>query len=128
MNATKKLALSLALLVAASVFTIVSLAKERKPAAGNGQNAGLILYYRTGCPHCVVVENYIQQNDLAQKLGIAEKEVGADIANQDEFFANARICGLDLANLGVPTLFDPKTSKCYEGDQPIIDFLKQAGS
>jgi len=37
----------------------------------------------------------------------------------------AKICGIDEKNLGVPLLWDNINAKCYEGDQEIVDFLKQ---
>jgi glutaredoxin len=126
MNATKKLAAASLLFIAASIFTVGELAKERKthvPVNG-GQDTALVLYYGDGCPHCKLVENYVAQNNLQAKLSLSEKEVWKNQANQNELIEKATICKLDLNSLGVPILWDAKESKCYEGDQPIIDFLK----
>jgi glutaredoxin len=126
MNATKKLAAASLFLIAASIFTISELAKERKiyVPASNGQDTALVLYYGDGCPHCKIVEDYIAQNNLQTKLSLSEKEVWKNQTDQNELIKKATLCKLDLNNLGVPMLWDAKGSKCYEGDQPIIDFLK----
>ena len=126
MNATKKLAAASLFLIAASIFTIGELAKERKTyvPVNDGQDTALVLYYGDGCSHCKIVEDYITQNNLQAKLSLSEKEVWKNKSNQNELIEKAKICKLDLSNLGVPMLWDAKGSKCYEGDQPIIDFLK----
>jgi len=126
MNATKKLAAAIILFVAASAFSIPALIKEKKSpiSVNNGQNAKFVLYYGNTCPHCKIVEDYLQKNDPSNKLGVALKEVYQDQSNQKEMIAKATICKLDLNNLGVPMLWVASTpNKCYEGDQPIIEYL-----
>ena len=125
MTAAKKLVAAVLLVAATSIFSITALLKERVSPAVNSQNSELVLYYGNTCPHCKVVEDYIAANNIGKKLEISQKEVFQDKANREEFTAKARICKLDMENLGVPMLWDAKNSKCYEGDQPIIDFLKQ---
>jgi hypothetical protein len=126
MNATKKLAAAIILLVAASAFTIPALVKDIKnPDGGQAKNTDLILYYGDTCPHCKVVEEYIAANRLEEKLSLSQKEVFNNQNNNSELAARAKICGIDLGKLGVPLLWDGTDSKCYEGDQAITDFLKQ---
>lgn len=125
MTAAKKLVAAVLLVAATSIFSITALLKERVSPAVNSQNSELVLYYGNTCPHCKVVEDYIAANNIGKKLEISQKEVFQDKANREEFTAKARICKLDMENLGVPMLWDAKNAKCYEGDQPIIDFLKQ---
>lgn len=112
--------------VAASAFTIPALIREIGISKSiPNQNADYVLYYGSTCPHCKIVEQYIKDNDLEERLGIAEKEVYQDKNNQAEFVKTAGVCGLNQNNLGVPMLWDAKDKKCYEGDQPIINFLKK---
>lgn len=123
MNASKKLFVAAALLLAASMFSIGALVKE-KPAAAPENGAGrFILYYGSTCPHCKIVENYLQKNDPENKLDIRQKEVSQNQENRDEFVAKAKDCALNVSQLGVPMLWDADSQKCYVGDQPIIDFL-----
>jgi len=124
MNPTKKLAAAILFLAAASIFSIGALVKEKKTAAvGNGQEASLVLYYGDSCPHCKIVEEYIKNNDPAGKITISRKEVWSSQSNQNDFLEKAAACKLDSNNLGVPMLWDAADSKCYEGDQTIINFL-----
>jgi len=124
MNATKKLAAAIIFLVAASAFTLPALIKNENSNGGQNQNAVLVLYYGITCPHCKIVEQYIKDNGLSEKLDIAKKEVYQNQTNQEEFVKIAGICGLDKNNLVVPMLWDSKTQKCYQGKELIIDFLK----
>lgn len=128
MNPTKKLAAAILFLVAASVFSITELSRGRFSIAScDPRNpANYILYYGNGCPHCKIVEEYIIANNLQEKAGICGKEVWNNQSDQNEFVEKARLCNLDINNLGVPVLWDAKNQKCYEGDQMITDFLKNS--
>jgi hypothetical protein len=127
MSATKKFALALILLIIASAFTINSVARVRFSIAFcDPQNQmAYILYYGNGCPHCKIAEEYIIANDFQEKIGICGKEIWSDRTNQNDIIEKAKVCGIELNQLGVPMLWDSSKQKCYVGDQPIIDFLKQ---
>lgn len=86
-------------------------------------SADLILYYGETCPHCRIVEKYITDNKIDQKIKIAHKEIYNNQANNDELVSKANHCQLDLKTVGVPFLWTG--SDCLIGDQPIIDFLNQ---
>ncbi len=126
MSNANKLILAAILLAAASMLSFDAAIKQKAP--DNDQNTDFILYYGATCPHCETVENYIAENDLAEKLQIEQKEVSSGRTNRDEFIQIAQNCGLGAENLGVPMLWDGKTQKCYSGDETIIDFLKQANA
>jgi len=83
----------------------------------------IILFYGDGCPHCAIVEDYIRENNIKEKLSFEEKEVYYNRKNADDLAAKAKICGIPANYLGVPFLWDG--SKCYVGDQDIIDFFNQ---
>jgi|WetSurMetagenome_2_1015567.scaffolds.fasta_scaffold592766_1 hypothetical protein len=128
----KKKIIIIGLIVAALAVLGVLEAKKmktNKSVAGQntqtGQNADskTILFIGTGCSHCKIVEEYIQQNQIDSKLSIDQKEVFYNKDNQRLFEEKAKACKLDLNNLGVPLLWTGST--CLEGDQPIIDYLKQ---
>jgi hypothetical protein len=130
MNATKKLVISLIFFVAASVFSISALVKERTPNNENPTNAELILYFGSTCPHCKLVEEYIQTNGLNSKLTIAQKEIYSNSGNKNELIEKATECGLDQKKLAVPMLWDSKTGKCYggqtdKGSDEVIAYLSQ---
>ncbi len=88
-----------------------------------GQEAALILYYGDGCPHCAVVESYIKDNKIDEKLSLTQKEVYHNKANSEELFEKAKICSINENYIGVPFLWDG--AKCYIGDVEIKNFLNQ---
>ena len=85
------------------------------------EKSQIILFYGDGCPHCAIVEDYIKENNIKEKLSFGEKEVYYNQNNAKELEAKAKICELPIDSIGVPFLWDG--SKCYVGDQEIIDFF-----
>jgi glutaredoxin len=83
----------------------------------------IILYYGDGCPHCAIVEDYIKENNIKEKLSFEEKEVYYNQNNANDLAQKAQICGISTGSIGVPFLWDG--SECYVGDQDIINFFKQ---
>ena len=99
-----------------------SVASQSVQVAQNTDNK-MILFVGTGCPHCKIVEDYIQQNQIDSKISFDQKEVFYDKGNQSILEEKAKICKLDLNSIGVPLLWTGST--CLEGDQPIIDFFNK---
>ncbi|PIR67099.1 MAG: hypothetical protein COU51_00290 [Parcubacteria group bacterium CG10_big_fil_rev_8_21_14_0_10_36_14] len=83
----------------------------------------IILFYGDGCPHCTIVEEYIKENSIGDKISFAQKEVCYNQNNAKKLGAKAKICGLPTDSIGVPFLWDGE--KCLIGDQDIINFFKQ---
>ena len=111
-------------------FTVLLQNKENDLSDNNiGQDnrqteeSQIILFYGDGCPHCAIVEDYIKENNIKEKLSFEEKEVYYNQNNAKELEAKAKICGLPTDSIGVPFLWDG--SKCYAGDQDITDFFNQ---
>ena len=133
----KKLISISVLFLAVAVLAIFALANNRKESTSpvadnqtpvqqaNGTNQetnGIVLYYGDGCPHCAIVEEYIKENSIGDKISFTQKEVYYNQNNAKELEAKAKICGLPADSIGVPFLWDGE--KCLIGDQPIIDFFK----
>jgi hypothetical protein len=85
----------------------------------------IILFYGNGCPHCALVEKFLIDNKVAEKIAIAQKEVYSDQVNAALLGDKAHACGLDTNSIGVPFLWDGPTGKCLVGDQDIINYFKQ---
>ncbi len=83
----------------------------------------IILFYSDECPHCVIVEDYIEQNKIEDKISFIQKEVYYNEINAKELEEKAKLCGISADSIGVPLLWDDK--KCLVGDQDIINFFKQ---
>jgi glutaredoxin len=98
--------------------------KDKIVAEENQQtDSQIILYYGDGCPHCAIVEEYIDENKIEDLVSFEQKEVYYNRSNAEELQAKAKICGLPTNSIGVPFLWDGRT--CLIGDQDIINFFKQ---
>lgn len=113
----KKTILTILIILAVIVGAIVLF--RQAPAA----SSGLTLYYGQECPHCKVVEDYIQANNIDAKVKINKLEVFHNQANADAMGKVAQACGIQGTQLGVPLLYDG--SKCYEGQDDVINYLRQ---
>jgi len=87
------------------------------------EESQIILYYGDGCPHCAIVEEYIKENKIQDKLSFIQKEVYYNQGNAKELEEKAKICGMPTDSIGVPFLWDGE--KCLVGDADIINFFKQ---
>lgn len=89
-----------------------------------GENR-VILYYGATCPHCEVVEEWLEENPkIKEKSGLTAKEVYENQKNSRELAEKVRECQIEeSAGIGVPFLYD--NGQCIIGDQLIIDYLKE---
>lgn len=102
-------------------FFIFKNKKEETQKVING--SGMIFFYGQGCPHCVNVEKFLEENkSVEEKVKFEKLEVWKSKENTQLMIERARNCGLSEKNLGVPLFWDG--SKCLIGDTNIIDFLK----
>jgi len=120
------------LFTAVLIFSFFALSQEKdksqpqtnEPTSQENQPASqIILFYGDGCPHCAIVEEYIKENNINDKISFAQKEVYYNQSNAKELEAKAKICGLATDSIGVPFLWDGE--KCLIGDKDIINFFKQ---
>jgi glutaredoxin len=82
----------------------------------------IVFYYGKTCPHCKLVEKYIDENQIREKVKFSQKEVYGNKDNAREAVGRAEQCGIAAKDLGVPFLWDGE--KCYVGDEQIIAFFK----
>lgn len=80
-------------------------------------------YWGNGCPHCKNVEDFISSWNKKETVKIDRKEVWNNAANAREMQARYEYCKTPPSQMGVPLLFTPD-GKCYSGDTPVIDYLK----
>ncbi len=121
----KKTIISMVLFIIILIFSIVILVKNNDQRINNSivdNSSDIILFYGDGCPHCLIVEDYINENNILDKISITQKEVYNNDLNAQELREKAGFCKLATDSIGVPFLWDG--SDCYIGDQEIINFLK----
>lgn len=111
--------MALVVVVAASFFYKN---KKTTPETNTGQNQDLILYYGETCPHCKIVEAFLQENKISEKVDFSQKEVFLNAKNAQELSKKAAPCKIDQKEMGVPFLWN--NGQCLEGDQDIINFFK----
>jgi len=119
-----KFIISIILFIAVLIFSIFILYQENNNELVDNQSDNeIILFYGEGCPHCVIVENYIKENNIQNKISFIQKEVYNNQENAKDLQNKAKLCGLSPDSIGVPLLWDGKN--CLIGDQDIINFFKQ---
>ena len=111
------LAVSLMVIIAIFLYYLVANGRINPNLPQN-----LTFYYGYNCPHCKIVEEFMTANNVTSKINITQREIYLDKTNKAEFLEVIKICKIDINNAGVPTLY--VDGKCYEGDQPIINFFK----
>jgi glutaredoxin len=127
----KKVIIPTILFIAVLIFAFIVLFENKEDnlpnnAAEENQRAEesqITLFYGDGCPHCAIVEDYIKNSNIKERLFFEEKEVYYNRKNADDLAAKAKICGIPTDYIGVPFLWDGL--KCYVGDRDIINFLNQ---
>lgn len=81
-----------------------------------------ILFYSDSCPHCKIVEQYINDNNVKKYLVFDELEISKNPSNSQLLIRKANSCGLPTDGLGVPFFFDG--TNCFVGDQEIIKYFE----
>jgi glutaredoxin len=82
-----------------------------------------VLYYGSTCSHCKIIEEFINSNNITEKLKFEQKEVFENKENANELTKVAEYCKLDSSNIGVPFMY--YEGECYIGDIDIIKLLKE---
>lgn len=83
---------------------------------------GIVLYFGDTCPHCKIVEQFLTDNKIAEKVTFQQKEVYNNQANAKELAAVAKKCNLATDTIGVPFIWDGNA--CIQGQEPAISFFK----
>ncbi len=81
----------------------------------------LTIFSTLTCPHCKVVKDYINQNNI--NINVIDI---TSINEQNQFQQAVSSCSppQKLEETGVPFLFNPNDNSCIMGDTPIIDYLE----
>lgn len=84
----------------------------------------IVYYYGATCPHCLDVNEFLEENDIASKVEFAKKEVWNNKENASELSEAAQKCGINPGSIGVPFVF--ADGKCYIGGPKVKGFFKKA--
>ena len=109
------------------LVVVVFLSACSAPQANNQQKEitippGKILFFSSSCPHCAVVRQYINDNNLHQKTYFVERDINSDQEAYQLMPIIGQRCAIVENQLGVPFFWDG--NKCYAGDEAIINYFK----
>lgn len=83
-----------------------------------------VYYYGATCPHCVDVNEFLEENDIASKVDFTKKEVWNNKDNANELSEVAQKCGINPGSIGVPFLYADE--KCFIGGPDVEGFFSEA--
>lgn len=87
-------------------------------------DASIVYYYGAECPHCKDVQEFLEQNNISEKVNYVKKEVWHNTKNASEMEARAKVCGIQPDGMGVPFVFSD--GKCIVGTPDAIAFFKKS--
>jgi hypothetical protein len=114
----------IALLVIAGLYFSYTIKLNNKLTNIDNDNNQTILFYSLTCSHCKIVEKFMEENNVLQKIKITQLEVSQNSANAQQLIKIGKACKLDSNYIGaIPLLY--VNSSCYLGDTPIIEYLNK---
>ena len=84
---------------------------------------GYLFFYGLECPHCQKVEEFLNSNDVANKMTYTKFEVWHNEENRNLMLQAAKNCQLKVKDVGVPFIYDGQ--QCIIGEMETINFFKE---
>lgn len=81
----------------------------------------IVYYYGEGCPHCKVVNDFLVENNIAEKVSFEKKEVWDNKVNASEMGRRAKVCDIKPEGMGVPFVY--AAGKCFIGEPDVKKFF-----
>lgn len=111
------------IVIIAIIFFILQNQNEiNNPPLNNGTE-GMILFYGDTCPHCDDLEEWIQNNNIEEKVEFIKLEVYNNENNQKILIEKVKICDISINSVGVPFFWTG--SECLIGNDLIQNFLQE---
>ena len=96
------------------VFSLSNSNSGEVKSAITFEKDAIIYYYGNTCPHCAVLNDWLEENKIADKVKFAKKEVYSNQQNSLELQSAAKECGLDTSSIGVPFVY--ARGECFIGE------------
>lgn len=111
------------LIIALVFFFLSLLSSSDKPEVKSVLNPGeeIIIFSGDVCPDCHLVEAYIVENKINERLNISIKEVYSNLNNAHLYEDKFKRCNPEPETKSVPMLWD--NSFCLIGPSQIIPYL-----
>lgn len=86
--------------------------------------SAIVYYYGSECPHCKVVEAWLDENNIAEKVTYTKKEVWHNTKNASELERRAKVCNIQPEGMGVPFVYGGN-GQCYVGEPGVKKFFSE---
>lgn len=97
--------------------------KDDKTNIVDDPNA-IVYYWGDGCPHCRVLQEFIDANNITEKVSFIKKEIWGNKENAAEMARRAKACGINQEGMGVPFIYGGN-GKCYVGEPDARKFFSE---
>ena len=114
--------LTIGLLIGIIVLDGANNKKNQAPIDELLNSKNPVYFYETSCPNCKIVEEFMIQNKIEEKIMVEKIEVSS-AANSKKLVAVAKKCNIPTTGTGVPLLY--ADGKCYEGRVDVIKYLSE---
>lgn len=115
--------LAFTVLIGLAIYVILSNQDNNSKKITNNDNDKRIIFYSSAnCPFCIMVEDYLRENNITEKVTFIKKQVDNNQENSNDLLNKATACGLSTNEIGVPFLWTG--SECLIGGPDIIDFFE----
>lgn len=83
----------------------------------------ITFFYGNTCPHCKIVEDFLSEEKVDDKIQFSRKEIYNSAQNKAEFDQAVKLCQLNPSQVGVPFLY--AKGDCFFGSPDVIEYFKQ---
>lgn len=83
----------------------------------------IYIYTSEQCAFCSTVENAVIKGQVNRRLPVIFREISRDEQNALELLVVTQECGLNIAKVGVPFLYDGRN--CLEGTDKIMRYIDE---
>lgn len=107
---------------AAIIFALLILLALNKFTQQPQEDYTYKIFVSATCPHCRIVKEYVNENNLEEKLDLGFLET-SNPANASELLYYCDKIGKPAEECGIPLMYDSSEDEVVPGDTPIIDYL-----
>lgn len=119
----KKIVSGIVIVALSIIGIIVWGMTSNKAAAPVADVSGTVYYFGAECPHCKKINEFLEENKIAEKVTFLKKEVWHSTENAKEMAQAATQCNIAKENVGVPFVFDNGT--CFIGEPDVRKFFSE---
>ncbi len=124
----------LILIIIGLISSVVIGSKKKSPSVINNPEIEItttspaildadIFYWGETCPNCHNAIDWMKENKVDQQIKVIKKEIYENKKNANELIQNAKDCGINENEIGVPFMFT-KDQRCLVGTPDIISYLE----